>query len=146
MRVRHSTIKGMNTEPIHSFLASLADRRKALGIPWDALGTRSGASRATLFRLLKDRQTAASFQTVAAVAEALGVHFEIAGDSIRARPIDAKKFLEEQAERQARKLVGMVQGTMGLEGQALAAKETAPLIKEMKRRLLAGPKRKLWYD
>ncbi len=136
----------MNTEPIQSFLAVLAERREALGIPWAALGARSGASRATLYRLLTDRQTTASVQTVVAVAEALGVRFHISGHTIRAKPIGVKVFLDQQAERQARKLVSMVQGTMGLESQALAAQKTAPLVRYMKRQLLAGPRSKLWYD
>jgi transcriptional regulator with XRE-family HTH domain len=131
---------------IRCFLTNLDKRRQTLGIPWDALAARSGVPRATLIRLLKDRQSAAAFQTVVAVAEALGVHFAINGDSIQSVPVDVEDFIEWQADRQAHKLVGMVQGTMGLESQALAGPALASLVKKTKRRLLAGSKRKLWYE
>ena len=136
----------MNAFPIQSFLASLEERRRALGMPWDALGARSGVSRATVIRLLKEHQTGASFQHVIAVAEALGVRVEFDGIALQSKPIGVKDFIDQQASRQARKLVGMVQGTMGLESQALANKAAAPLIKRTKRKLLAGSKKKLWYD
>jgi transcriptional regulator with XRE-family HTH domain len=132
--------------PIRSFLGGLEKRRKELGMPWDALVARSGVPRATVIRLLKDRHAAAAFQTVVAVAEALGVPFAIDGDSIHSVPVDVDDFLQRQADRQARKLVGMVQGTMGLESQALAEAAAASLVKKTKRRLLAGSKRKLWYE
>ena len=131
---------------IRSYLTNLDERRRTLGMPWDALSARSGVPRATLIRLLKDRQSAAAFQTVVAVAEALGVHFTVNGDSIQSVPVAVDDFIELQADRQARKLVGMVQGTMGLESQALDEPATASLVKKTKRRLLAGSKRKLWYE
>jgi transcriptional regulator with XRE-family HTH domain len=136
----------MTSHPIQSFLASLAERRKALGMPWDALVARSQVSRAAVCRLLKDRPTTAAFQTVIAVAEALGVPVDFDGSAIRSMPIEVGAFLESQAERQARKLVSMVQGTMGLESQALPNKVAAPLIQRTKQKLLAGPKKALWYD
>ncbi len=136
----------MMTQPIQMFLENLALRRKALGMPWDALVERSGASRATVFRLLRDRQTTASFQTVIAVANALGVRIRFVGDAIQSQPLDVNALIDQQAEQQARKLVSLVQGTMGLESQALPEKSVTPLIKKMKKKLLSGAKKNLWYD
>jgi transcriptional regulator with XRE-family HTH domain len=132
--------------PIKSFLESLAKRRQALGMPWDALVARSGVPRATVTRLLNGHQGDASFTTAVAIAQALGVPVEFDGSAIQSKPIAVEEFMEQQADRQARRLVAMVQGTMGLESQALAEREASPLIRRTKRQLLAGAKKKLWYD
>ncbi len=132
--------------PIQSFLGQVDQRRRDLGMPWDALAARSGVSRATVCRLLKDRQTTASLQNVLAVAEALGISIQVDDGVLRSNAIDLEDFIEQQAERQARRLVGMVRGTMGLEGQALAEEESLPLIKKTKRKLLGGPLKNLWYE
>jgi transcriptional regulator with XRE-family HTH domain len=128
------------------FLESLERRRRDLGMTWDALAARSRVSRATLCRLLKERQTAASFETVISVAEALGVAVQFDGAALRAEPIGVETFLKRRVEHLARKLVGMVQGTMALESQALGKRELAKLVKKVSDDLLSGSKSRLWYE
>jgi len=132
--------------PIESFLEGLESRRRDLGMPWDALAARSGVSRATVCRLLKRKQTSPSLHNVLAVAASLGVSMRYGDGVLQSDAIDLEDLLEQQVDRQARKLVGMVQGTMGLEAQALPENEFVHLIKKTKRKLLAGSKRKLWYE
>jgi hypothetical protein len=80
----------------------------------------------------------ASFGNVMAVAQALGLnaHFDPVADD--------EEFLEQQAQKKARYLVGMVQGTMGLEGQGVEPSEVERLVRQTTRKLLSGSKRKLW--
>src|SRR5262245_45277955 len=102
----------MGIQKLRSFLLKLNTRRKALKMTWEALAQRSGLSRATVCRLLMGNQTNATFLNVAALARALGV-------KLKFQQTGEEDFVKRQARRQARKLVGMVQGTMGLESQAL---------------------------
>ncbi len=134
----------MDTTSVNLFLSELEARRRALGMPWEILAARSGASRAMVCRLLKNHQASAGFDKVLAVAEALGVSINL--DRVQSDPVAIDVLLEQQAERKARRLVGMVQGTMGLEAQALDDNDIAQLIKKTSRRLLTGSRRRLWSD
>src|SRR5437762_3222607 len=91
----------------------LDDRRRELGMSYAALAKRSGVSMTTVVRILSGRHPQASFENVWAIAGALDV-------SVRFEPnASAEEVCERQARRKAKQLVGMVQGTSGLEGQAL---------------------------
>ena len=91
--------------------------------------------------ILSGRHDAASFANIVAIAESLGLGLRF--DT----KFDARKLKREQAERKARKLVALVQGTSGLEGQAVVdEKIVASMIEQTTHELLAGPKRKLWSD
>jgi len=131
---------------VKSFLSELEVRRRALGMPWEILAARSGASRAMVCRLLKNQQASAGFDKVVAVADALGVSINFDRVRVQSDPVDIDVLLEQQAERKARRLVGMVQGTMGLEAQALDDHDFAQLVKKTSRRLLTGSRRGLWSD
>jgi hypothetical protein len=73
-----------------------------------------------------------------AIAEALGM-------SPRFHPVaNDCEFLELQAEKKAKQLVGLVQGNMGLEAQGLPSSEADRMVWETKHKLLSGSKRKLW--
>jgi transcriptional regulator with XRE-family HTH domain len=104
----------------------------------EALAKRSKVSRATVNRILSGDYASASMGKVMAVAEALGMNtsFELVADEMA--------YLEQQAERKARNLVGMVQGTMGLEGQGVSQSDFDRMVRETTYKLLAGSKRKLW--
>jgi hypothetical protein len=136
----------MNNPTVKLFLSDLEARRRAMGMPWEILAARSGASRAMVCRLLKNHQISAGFDKVVAVAEALGVTMNFDRARMHSDPVDIDVLLEQQAERKARRLVGMVQGTMGLEAQALDENDVAQLVKKTARRLLTGSKRRLWSD
>src|SRR4051794_1905655 len=112
----------MTAAMVHDILGSLEDRRKELGMSFEALVKRSGVSRATVRRILSGDHATASFANVVAVAEALGV-------GVRLDPIaPAEEYEEREAERKARRLVSMVQGTMGLESQAVDAAAVSRMV------------------
>jgi transcriptional regulator with XRE-family HTH domain len=125
---------GMQT----SILSSLEARRRALGMTVDALARRSKVSRATVQRILSGDNASASFQNVIAVAGALGLNANF--DPVA----DDREFLEQQAQKKAKYLVGIVQGTMALEAQGVGPSEVNRMVRETTLKLLSGSKRKLW--
>jgi transcriptional regulator with XRE-family HTH domain len=133
-----------------AFLRSLEDRRKKLKMPLDVLAERSGLSRATICRMLSGAQPSTSIHNLAALADALGVPVQFHATkrrfAVEFRPTDVKAFVEKQAHCQAKRLVGMVQGAMGLEAQAIDAASASRLVDQTCRKLVNGPWKKLWYD
>jgi transcriptional regulator with XRE-family HTH domain len=119
-------------------LKSLDERRRELGLSYELLSKRCRVSRPTVQRILSGQNAAASFANVVAIAESLGIGLRFEST------VDARDLKRKQAEQKARKLVGLVQGTSGLEGQAVDAKAAKSMVKQTTRELLAGPKRKLW--
>jgi transcriptional regulator with XRE-family HTH domain len=118
----------------------LDHRRRQLGLSYAALAKRSGVSQATVVRLLSGRHPQASFQNVIAIAEALG--FELTF-----RPAaSASAMRRAQATTKARQLVGFVQGTSGLEAQAVDAQQLEEMTEQTANELLAGSPRRLWGD
>jgi transcriptional regulator with XRE-family HTH domain len=107
---------------------------------YELLSKRSGVSRPTVQRILSGRHNAASFANIVAIADSLGLGLRC--DT----KVDARKLKREQAERKARKLVALVQGTSGLEGQAVDEKVAESMIEQTTHELLAGSNRKLWSD
>jgi hypothetical protein len=127
----------------------LDSRRRELGIPYSALSERSGVSQPVVQRLLTGKLHAPRFQSVIAVARALGLRgLEILQDgSIRFDPsASAHDFRQQQAWKKARKLVGMVQGTSALEGQAVNATDYQEMVDRTYHELLAGSNHRLWSD
>jgi transcriptional regulator with XRE-family HTH domain len=116
----------------------LAKRRKELGIPYAALAARSGVSVATAKRILSGQLGNASFDHVAAIARAMGLALGLVEES------SATDYREEAARQQARRLVRMVQGTAGLEAQAVDAKAAKKMERESVHRLMAGSPRRVW--
>jgi len=60
--------------------------------------------------------------------------------------IEAPRLREEQARKKAAKLVGMVQGTSGLEAQAVDEAGVPADVGATVHELLAGSPRKLWAE
>jgi len=119
-------------------LKILDKRRRDLGLSYEQLSKRCGVSRPTVQRILSGRHATASFANVVSIAESLGL-------GVRFDPLlDVRELRREQAERQARKLVALVQGTCGLEGQAVDEKAVESTVEQTTHDLLAGSKRKLW--
>jgi transcriptional regulator with XRE-family HTH domain len=138
-------VRSMNrTKPLYHDLAS---RRRDLGIPYSALAELSGVSQPVVQRLLSGKLEAPRFPSVVAVARALGLcNLRILEDgTIRfdAR-VDAQTHRAQQAWRKARKLVGMVQGTSGLESQAVSQAEFESMVERTYHELLAGSNHRLW--
>jgi transcriptional regulator with XRE-family HTH domain len=121
-------------------LKSLDERRRELGLSYELLSKRCGVSRPTLQRILSGRHDAASFANIVAIAESLGLALRF--DS----RVDIPDLKREQAERKAKKLVALVQGTSALEGQAVDQKQVKSMVEQTTHELLAGSKRRLWSE
>ena len=121
-------------------LKTLDERRRELGLSYELLSKRCGVSRPTVQRILSGHHAAASFANILAIAESLGLGLRF--DS----KIDTRDLKREQAERKAKKLVALVQGTSGLEGQAVDEESVELMVEQTTHELLAGSKRKLWSE
>jgi transcriptional regulator with XRE-family HTH domain len=123
-----------------NILAALNLRRKKLRMSYTVLAKKSGVSLPTLVRVLTGRTPDPGIKTVAAIAGAmgLGVTFE--------EQVTVPQLLEEQARRQARRLAAVVQGTFGLEAQAVDAATVQEITDQTVHELLAGPARRLWGE
>jgi transcriptional regulator with XRE-family HTH domain len=121
-------------------LRKLDVRRRQLGMSRASLARRAKVSVPTVHRILTGKETGPSWETIEALAKALGLGVQIV------ETIGAEDLRERQARMKASRLVGMVQGTMGLEAQAVDATTIETLTKRNATRLLAGPARRLWDE
>jgi transcriptional regulator with XRE-family HTH domain len=119
---------------------SLNQRRRELGLSIETLAGRSGVSGPTVQRILSGNNPTASFSNVLAIAHALGLSLRLDTRT------DIGKMKHDQADRKARKLVALVQGTSGLEGQAVDKKTLDAMVEQTRHELLSGPRRRLWSD
>ena len=119
-------------------LSAFETRRQALGMSIEALAKRSGVSRTTVHRTLNGG--VATLPHLVAIAKAMGLELGIRST------VEPEKFKQQAARRKAERLVGMVQGTMGLEAQAVRATCVKQMVEQTVRELLVGSKRKLWSE
>src|SRR5437868_1902312 len=124
-------------ETCRALFETLAQRRRKLGISYAALARRSGVSMPTVVRLLSGRHLSASLRNVVAVADALGVDFQVR----EVTPVH--ELREQQAAQKAQRLTRMLQGTSGLEAQALDRETVSAMTRQTVHELLAGSPRKL---
>jgi hypothetical protein len=103
-----------------------------------ALAARSGVPLSTVKRILRGGHRAVSFANVLAIAEALGAGFHFD------RNAGVEEFRELEARTKAEALVSMVQGTSGLEAQAVDPEALEQMVRRTAHELLAGSKRRLW--
>jgi transcriptional regulator with XRE-family HTH domain len=125
----------------------LDSRRRELGMPYSALAERSGVSQPVIQRLLCGKLQAPRFHSVVAIAQALGLHgLRILEDgSIEFdSSLSAQDLRKQQARNKARRLVGMVQGTSALEGQAVGEAAYQAMVERTYHELLAGSNHRLW--
>ena len=118
----------------------LEARRRDLGLSQSVLAERSGVSLPTVHRILASHAKTASVDNILAIAQVLGMDLEAVPR------IGTQEILEQQATKKAEQLVGMVQGTSGLEGQAVSGKQIGQMIKKTVQELLAGSRRRLWAE
>jgi transcriptional regulator with XRE-family HTH domain len=121
-----------------NFTRKLDQRRQELGMTFEALSKRSGVPVSTLKAIFMKGIEHSTFANVAAIADAIGVDIEFANE------VDSYELLHQQAVKKARELVGMVQGTSGLEAQAVAPNQIEVMIQQLVHQLMAGSRRKLW--
>ena len=89
---------------------------------------------------MSGKHTTASFANIAALAASLGLAIRFDDE------IPVEKMRRDQARQKARKLVSLVQGTSGLEGQAVDQRIIEAMIERTTHELLAGSKSKLWSE
>jgi transcriptional regulator with XRE-family HTH domain len=120
-----------------NILERLGQRRRDMGMPYDELSRRCGVPISTLKRALGG-ETTAGFAAVAAIAEALGMHFA------QAPTDDVASMRERQARAKAQALVAQVQGTSALEAQAVSPADVRLMEQRTVAELLSGSARRLW--
>lgn len=113
-------------------------QRRALGMSRAALARRSGVSLSTVKRILNAEEPHASLETVALIARALGLDLALSCTASR------EEILQRQARAKACEIIGLVQGSMALEGQAVQESTLQELIEQTAQDLLAGSRRRLW--
>jgi transcriptional regulator with XRE-family HTH domain len=126
------------TDSLEQARTILNARRLRLGMSMSVLSVRSGVSLPTAQRILTGKLEHASFRNVSAIAAALGLTAKFLA------AMSEEELREEQAEKKARRLVGMVQGTSGLESQAVSNEEFEAMVRRTVHELLSGSNRKLW--
>ena len=123
-----------------SNINGLNERRKRLGMSHAVLAARSGVSIATVQRILSRENDQATFSNVVAVAHALGMTANFTEN------VSDIEFREQQAQKKSKKLISLLQGTSGLEGQAVDDQTLRDMVQQTVHDLLAGSGRKLWAE
>lgn len=122
-----------------TLVGRLRGLREALGMSYAVVAVRSGVSEPTVKRIFAGQIGEASFANVAAVAEALGAPLGM-------EETDPDELCRRQARLKAERIAKLVQGTSGLESQAVEKREYDRLIERSYHQLLAGSRRKLWSE
>jgi transcriptional regulator with XRE-family HTH domain len=120
-------------------LPDLNSRRKALKMPVATVVRRSGVSPQTVYRILRGKWDNVRVDTILRVAAVLGISLEVG-------PVDAEQFRREEAQRKARLVGRLTQGTMALEAQAVSPEVLVRIEERIATKLLAGSGKKLWSD
>src|SRR5713101_3825086 len=102
---------------------TLEYRRQRLDMSYSTLARISGVSDATARRVLLGHPEV-SFGNVQAVATALGVDVQLASE------IGVQELREKHARKKAEQIVKMVQGTSGLEGQAVDGERRDEMVQQ----------------
>jgi transcriptional regulator with XRE-family HTH domain len=126
--------------------AELDKRRRELGMSRAAVARLAGVSEPTVTRILTDKEAGPTLPVMCAIAAALRVEIRL-GETIKfASVVDADVYRTERARKKAVRLVSGLQGSMGLESQAVDSQTLNKMIDRTTIELLAGSKRKLWED
>jgi hypothetical protein len=94
----------------------------------------------TVMRTLTGHNPNVSLRAIMAIATALGMRLHLQAE------VAIADLLERQAQKKARRLAGVVQGTSALEAQALDDAELSDLTRQTVHKLLSGSPRKLWDE
>jgi transcriptional regulator with XRE-family HTH domain len=118
----------------------LNERREKLGISCSVLAKRTGVSLRTIQRILSGEENNPGFATVTSLAHELGVGVRLDEE------VDLRTIRRRQAERKAKRILAIVQGSSALEAQAMTRETIRDLREKTIHELLAGSDRKLWAD
>lgn len=99
----------------------------------------SGVSLRTAQRVMGGDDQNVTLSTLLRIADVLGVRLDLTS-------VDLNEVRQRRAEAKARRLVGLVQGTMGLEAAAIDDQTLSELHQQTVRDLLRGSNRRLWED
>lgn len=124
----------------------LDDRRKRLGMSRAALAKRACVSQPTATRILTGKEDSPRLANVHAIARAMGVSVMMGTTLDVHEEITVKEFQQQAARMKAQRLVGVVQGTMALEAQAVGSSVLSEMLVQTMRKLLLGTQRRLWED
>ncbi len=128
----------MQVPSVRKWLEALDKQRRALKMPLHILAERAQLSRATVCRILKEKRTSSSLESVMALASVLEAELEF-------RIQNQEKLVEEQIQKRAKRIVRMVQGTMALEGQGITdPNHMDQLVETAAREIRAKPRKQLW--
>jgi len=128
----------MATKSVQDWLEALNRQRRALSMSFKDVAERSGMSTTTVRRVLVNRNESTELASVMAIARVLGV------DPFPAIP-DPEEVREREVRRLAKRVVRMVQGTMGLEAQGLTdPKALAEIEEKAAEEIRAKPRKHLW--
>ena len=129
-----------STQNDTSLLQSLEKRRRELRMSMAALARSASVSLRTVQRVLAGEAGAANLRTIAAIADALEADlFLQPRTTVRAVRLRA-------AQRKAKRLAALVQGTSALEDQAADPETMREIEDRITHDLLAGSPRRLWND
>ena len=130
----------MPANPIQDLIHALDARRRELDMSIDVVSRRSGVSVSTVVRVLSGQNPHVSLENLVAIADVLGMSLCVTPRT------STLQFREEQANQKARRLARIVQGSLGLEAQAISANDLDDMARQTAHQLLAGSPRRLWSD
>jgi transcriptional regulator with XRE-family HTH domain len=122
----------------------LENRRRAIGMTKTAVAQRAGVSLPTVNRILSGKEKRLTLENIEAIAKALGVVIRLGAETAFVEVDSGPEMRRKQAERKARQIVMLVQGTMALESQAVEPCQLQEMIQQTTHELLAGSRRDLW--
>ena len=125
-------------------MSRLEYRRRELGMTKRELAKRTRIPIASLNRILLGQEKRVGFERVAALAGTLGVVIHVGSTTTIDEPETAYDLRRKQARRKAEKVAKLVQGTMGLESQAVGPRVLNEIVEQTTDQLVTGSSRKLW--
>jgi DNA-binding XRE family transcriptional regulator len=121
-------------------------RRRKLGMSRAFLAQLAGVGLTSLTAILRGTEQNPTLSTAHAIATALGMRITLGVDAAISELISVDEMRRRRAVEKARRLAGLVQGTMGLEAQAVDQQTIDSITEQNVHKLLAGPSRRLWED
>ena len=120
-------------------IKELQNRRRQLEIPYKILAERAGIAMVTVQRALSG-SAGVRLDTLLAIAENLGLDLDVQPSR------KVNEMREEQAQKKARRLVGMAQGMAGLECQGVSSEILKQTEDNIVHELLSGSNIRLWNE
>ncbi len=114
-------------------------------MPRGVVAKLASVSEPTVTRIFTNK-AAPELRVIRAIAIVLKVEVRVAEEITVVSRMDADDYRKQRAKIKAARLVQNIQGSMGLEAQAVDVRTVAKMVERTVHELLAGSKRKLWED